>query len=352
MKNRVRVLIIYDLLSTHSKAEIYDSLKYNYHAEIFYYQIPLFVINSKALVFKLNKFIKDHHIEIFYPCSYNAQTIGSKLAISSNFKIFQTLKFKSDFLSSLNFKSIYFFLDYEKKLLFIIEENNNFVRIVPKEDDIYSYVYNNFRLNGGYFHIKKVTSKTLLIASFISSNIKIFRLKGLNIPLVWIQDFLKRKQTYIFQNNKVMVSRKLDIQNLESINIKNLNIFLDLDGTLFDFNEKLIKAVHDLLLLSFKHKIIIRLITRHEGDVKGYLVQKDIDLKFLNEIIQITDKTKKSLKITLANSIFIDNEFPERLDVFMNKNLIVFDIDVVSDLNNFLIKQLTKKNLEKSPRLM
>ena len=77
---------------------------------------------------------------------------------------------------------------------------------------------------------------------------------------------------------------------------------------------------------NLKYPII--LITRHKFNILDTLKKLLIDESFFDEIIKVNPNQKKSSFIK-DNSLFFDNEFPERLDVHLNCDIPALDLDQI-----------------------
>ena len=155
----------------------------------------------------------------------------------------------------------------------------------------------------------------------------LYRAAGINLPLISIQNLLKRKvQTLRFVESK-------DIRCLarqDSIHFK-----FDYDTVYFDLDETLVwngKPIRELVEFLFAQKRLgktIILITRHTNDVVGTLSQIEVDSSVFDEIIVVAPDELKSSYINRRGSIFIDNEFPQRLDVRKNCGIPVLNLDQI-----------------------
>lgn len=178
----------------------------------------------------------------------------------------------------------------------------------------FSLQYNN---QGSY----KLTSINILL----NENLALYRSQGINIPLMVIQDFLNRKQIALQGNYCKKVFKHQSLKAILDYDFDN--VFVDLDGTLI-INEQVCPAVIAFIYQMIQENKKIFLITRHLHNPETTLLEKNIAASLFQEIIHITDGTLKSEFIP-SGSIFIDNEFPERRDVFLNKNIPVLDVDTV-----------------------
>lgn len=153
-----------------------------------------------------------------------------------------------------------------------------------------------------------------------AQELKKLRSCGINIPLVIIQNFYKRKvKTFKFIDS--IEKDKIYVYDLSSIS----TVYFDLDETLI-WEGKPIKESIDLLYNFLSSGKKIRLLTRHKKNIIETLTLIGIDYKIFDKIIKVADGEKKSSFID-ENSLFIDNEFPERYDVMCNSNIPVLDLD-------------------------
>ena len=171
--------------------------------------------------------------------------------------------------------------------------------------------------------VNKNLIQTFKVNTF-QNNWMLSRSIGINIPLIFIQNLLNREiKTFYFLktshilNNKKHIRYKLDFRN----------VYFDLDETLV-WNNKPLKQLINLLIVlhNFKHPII--LITRHKFNILDTLKKIGIDESFFDKIIKVNLNQKKSSFIK-DNSLFFDNEFPERLDVHLNCNIPALDLDQI-----------------------
>ena len=107
--------------------------------------------------------------------------------------------------------------------------------------------------------------------------------------------------------------------------------FLDYDDTIVHEGQ-----VNDLVL-RFLYQCANRgvrmvLITRHAGDLAAHMKAHRIAPELFDEILHIPQDAKKSAYVKGPRAVFIDNHFPERLDVKVNCGVPVFDVDAVECL--------------------
>jgi len=156
------------------------------------------------------------------------------------------------------------------------------------------------------------------------------RAKGINIPLLCVQDFLDRDIQIIQLIDSEHLIWSADMELF--IDVEYSAIFVDLDETVI-IEDKKVPIVINFLVSAKKDRKKIVLITRHKNNIVKTLAESSIDVGLFDKIIHVGDGEKKSdiIKIELekvnGKIIFIDNEFPERRDVSSNCDIPVFDVN-------------------------
>lgn len=152
-----------------------------------------------------------------------------------------------------------------------------------------------------------------------------YRALGINLPLILIQNLLKRKiKTHYFVEPKDVGFDKSSIKPVYKFNFDT--VYFDLDETLIWKGKPLKDIVELLVALLNQKKYSLKLLTRHELSIQDTLSKTGISESYFEEIIHVLPTQKKSSFITENNSIFIDNEFPQRLDVHLNCKIPVLDL--------------------------
>ena len=196
----------------------------------------------------------------------------------------------------------------EKDLL----PKNNIITMDYVRDDLGEYFVRNINFN-------QINSYWLL-----------YRAVGINIPLILVQNLLQRKvKTYYFVDQKYIKYDKLS--HLPYFNFAFKNFYFDLDETLICLGNPIKDLVELLIRVYEKKKVCLRLITRHKFSINDSLKQIGLSQDFFEEIIPVLPHQKKSSFIK-SNSIFIDNEFPERLDIHLNCKIPSLDLDQIDFL--------------------
>jgi len=108
-------------------------------------------------------------------------------------------------------------------------------------------------------------------------------------------------------------------------------VYIDYDDCIFSndtgFNTDIMK-----FLFQCKNKNIkITLISKHDGNLEKKLESQGIKNLF-DRIVHLKNNEKKSKYIDNTNAIFIDDSFAERKEIFENKSIPVFSIDMIEVL--------------------
>lgn len=151
------------------------------------------------------------------------------------------------------------------------------------------------------------------------------RALGVNIPLLYIQDFLKRNFEIV---------HFVDIGHLKAVGNESIHygfelghVFVDLDETLIIENKR-VDYVTTFLQRCAEVGTPISLVSRHANDIAESLVRAGIEPRLFNKICPVAAGEMKSDWVTAAKgAVFIDNEFAERLDVRQRKRIPVLDIN-------------------------
>ncbi len=111
-----------------------------------------------------------------------------------------------------------------------------------------------------------------------------------------------------------------------NIEIKFSKVYIDFDDTII-INGAVVPLVISFIYEMKNQKKDIILITRHEFDLYKTLKRNALSKDIFSEIIHIKDKSPKSNYIKDKDSIFVDNHFLERQEVFEKCQIPVFDVD-------------------------
>jgi len=157
-----------------------------------------------------------------------------------------------------------------------------------------------------------------------------YRAAGINIPLVLIQNLLNRKiKTFYFVAPEHITFSTSD--QYPKYNFKFDTVYFDLDDTLIWKGKPISEAIE--WLNKFQgNNISLILITRHKRCVKTALAKIGLSEEVFEKVIRVYPEQKKSSFIS-GKSIFIDNEFPQRLDVHLKCKIPVLDVDQIDFLS-------------------
>jgi hypothetical protein len=209
--------------------------------------------------------------------------------------------------------------------IYAYESNTNFRDIAEK-------INNVLKFNGvWFFEIKYDINgiyKLVKICPRVANSMTLYRNKGVNFPLLTIKHFEGELIDKILYNNCNIECYKI-YENIYKHNIQYKTVYIELDNTIIiknNINLKIIKYLYNCI----NKKINIILLTRNY-DVKNILERYKINEKIFDEIIIIEQNAKKS-NFVKSNSIYIDSSFKDRYDVYVYKNINVFDLDMIEIL--------------------
>lgn len=148
---------------------------------------------------------------------------------------------------------------------------------------------------------------------------------GVNLPLMAVQDYLGRDLVALPEPRLALVERR--IHTLTALDYAYDTVYVDLDDTLVRDGRAVPHMVAFLYRMVGAGKRLV-LLTRHTADVGETLAAARLSLALFDQIIVVLAGAAKSAYIT-PPAIFIDNHFPERLDVARNCGIPVFDVDAV-----------------------
>jgi hypothetical protein len=167
--------------------------------------------------------------------------------------------------------------------------------------------------------------KLLEISCRIAGSMVAQRARGVNLPLMAVQDFLGRSLVTT-PNLRINVIDR-NISTCANFDFEFDTVFVDLDDTLI-IEGFAVPQVMAFLYQSIREGKQIKLITRHESDISLTLRKSRVASELFDEIIHLRNGESKADYVT-ENSIFIDNHFPERLDVATKRGVPVLDVDTL-----------------------
>lgn len=200
--------------------------------------------------------------------------------------------------------------------------------------EIANIINSKLLFNGAwFFQLKKDKNneyKLLEIAPRIAGTMALHRNVGINFPLLTLYAHLGIPVSIISNDDKLTIDRALT--NRFNYEKDYDRVYLDFDDTLF------VKGKINTYLMMFLYQCLnenkeIILITKHEKNIKETLKQLKIDINLFNEIISLSKKDDKyKFMDNEVSSIFIDDSFSERLNIYNKLNIPVFDLDAIESL--------------------
>jgi hypothetical protein len=238
------------------------------------------------------------------------------------------------------------FTDYQRELIWIgprtrertragISMRCHFLEVDPKINAIATCINERLVMRGPwFFQLKKDCEgqwKLLEISCRVAGTMVAQRARGINLPLMTIHDHLQRKVSPLPQSNVRLIERR--ILTVIELDYTFDTIYIDLDETVIMDGKAIPATLHFLYRMHARGKRLV-LITRHDGEPAQALMAACISPQLFETVIHIIDGVKKSAFIKgKDNAIFIDNHFPERLDVANTCGIPVFDVDALELFN-------------------
>ena len=190
-------------------------------------------------------------------------------------------------------------------------------------------INDRMNLRGPWFFQLKMDAvgnwKLLEISCRISGTMIFQRARGVNLPLMAIHDYMGRDVVPLPNKHITLIDRCISTKAKLDHDYKN--VYVDLDDTLI-INGRAVPKVISFIYQSISENKKIFLITRHEYNIYQTLESAHIARSIFNGIIHVKENESKADYI-MKNSIFIDNFFRERKDVFDKTQCLVLDVDAV-----------------------
>lgn len=192
---------------------------------------------------------------------------------------------------------------------------------------------NKFIFRGAwFFQVKEDELGNLKLMEFSvrqAGTMAFYRQLGVNFAALSIFDAMGYDVKIILNDYKLTLDRCL--KNSYKFEYEYDKLYIDFDDTLVvngNVNTTLIKLIYQCVNANKK----IFLITKHAYVLEESLNKFRINKNLFDKIILIEPGKKKADYIDNSNAVFIDNYFPERLEVKELCNIPVFDVDAVECL--------------------
>ena len=183
-----------------------------------------------------------------------------------------------------------------------------------------------------FFQLKKDRAgrwKLLEVSGRVAGAMVAQRARGINLPLMAVHDFMGRDVSPLPVEEVLLIERR--IQTVAQLDYDFDSVYVDFDETVIMNGKAIPSTLYFLYRMLARGKRLI-LVTRHAGDVLEALDQARIAPALFSEIIHLKEGQKKSDFIR-GKAIFVDNHFPERLDVARVCGIPVFDVDALELIN-------------------
>jgi hypothetical protein len=198
-------------------------------------------------------------------------------------------------------------------------------------------INSNIPFKGSWFFQLKLDSNgdacLLEIACRFAGSSAVHRVKGINFALSNL--FLTIGINPVFLINDFDIESDRALNNRFKLNISYDTIFIDYDDTIIINGKVNLDAIQVIYMAHNLNKKII-LITKHKGNLVSSLQKFKLSDLF-TKIIHIHESENKIdyiKKMDHIESIFIDDSFSERRNVFDNLRIPVFSVDSIISLLN------------------
>lgn len=232
------------------------------------------------------------------------------------------------------------FTNFKRDLLFVgprerkrvsngISVNTKTMPLEERFQKLAKSINDNIRLDGAwFFQVKERDNGELVlmeIASRLGGSSAVYRAKGVNFASLSLYNAFKIPVSILLNDYEVELDRALN--NVIKIDYEFDHVYVDFDDTIL-INERVNEGLVGKLFgyLNVGKKII--LITKHDGGLQEILTKYRLSELF-DEIIHLNRNEEKWKFIKHLDSIYIDDSFQERRDVFNHLNVPVFSTDVL-----------------------
>jgi len=167
------------------------------------------------------------------------------------------------------------------------------------------------------------------IAPRIAGTMALFRADGVNFIQLSLFDRMGIDVSILHNNLDIEIDRALSVK---------FSIGKDYDCVYIDFDDTIIVnnlVNSNIMMFLYQSRNMgkkIVLLSKHKEDIKESLKKFSISDLLFDEIIVLDENENKSDYITNMNSVFIDDSFSERKEVFDKLHIPVFALDAVESL--------------------
>ena len=207
-----------------------------------------------------------------------------------------------------------------------VEDNTEFLKIAK-------ILNNTLKFRGAwFFQVKEDKNGKLKLMEFSirqAGTMIYFREYGINFPALTLFDFMDLDVIPIM-NNVTMVLERC-IHNSFKLDYNYENVYFDFDDTII-IDKKVNTTAIKFIYQAINSNKNVYLITKHSDNIYESLKNYHIDKELFKDIIHLQPDQSKKDVIKKDKSIFIDNYFKERYEVYNELNIPVFDVDAIECL--------------------
>lgn len=199
---------------------------------------------------------------------------------------------------------------------------------------IANVINREIQLRGAWFYqVKERNDGELVLLEAsprVSGTMSLFRGDGVNFSQLSLFDRMGRNVSVTWNDIVVEVDRAL-ISRFK-LDVEYSYVYVDFDDTIILGHNRVNTAVISFLYQCKNRGKKIIMLSKHDGDVKRSLKRFSICESLFDDIILIEKDKNKSDYIEHSCSIFVDDSFSERVDVYQNAGIPVFSLDMLETL--------------------
>lgn len=199
-------------------------------------------------------------------------------------------------------------------------------------DKIANQIHQTLGMQGAwFFQLKRSDDGELVlleVAPRIAGSMSAHRVQGINFPLLSIYEHERLPLHIMSLPVHVEVDRAL--YNRYRLKIHYKALYIDLDDTLL-LRGKLNLDALQLVFSCINRGISVTLLTRHDGNLEATLRKYRLTGLF-DEVIHLNKTQRKSEFILRKDSIFLDDSFAERREVYEKCGVPTFDCSMLEAL--------------------
>lgn len=238
------------------------------------------------------------------------------------------------------------FSDKNNELLYAFPRKRHLIRngvshinIEPEQEtidkcfEIGKEINKNLKFKGlWFFQVKEDKDgnlKLLEICPRMATTMAFDRYKGVNLPLLSVFAYFDMDvEINILHKNVELYRYSLTKAKFD---FEYENVYIDFDDTIIINGKVCIDAIAFIYQSRNLNKKV-HLITKHEFDLNKTLSRYNLSPTLFDEIIHLKMDDFKYSLMTKPSSIFIDNFYKERKEVFEKTGMQVFDVDGIKSL--------------------